>query len=178
MPILKFGDKMPDFTVNTAFQQNLKLKNMAGQNKTAILFLRYYGCTLCQYDMHLYTQHFKEIIGENGKIIIVLQSAVETIQKEITQETYPFPIICDPNMVMYKELNILPAGNTEELVKGNTMLKVKEAEKLFSHKEYEGEELQLPAAFIIDKDMTVVYAKYGKNAGDILTPEELKTLLK
>mgnify|MGYP000609266414 FL=1 len=66
----------------------------------------------------------------------------------------------------------------QELGGGKVAEKVVEARKLFSHGEYEGEELQLPAAFVVEKDLTVTYARYGKDGADVPTPEELKKLLK
>ena len=38
---------------------------------------------------------------------------------------------------------------------------------------YEGNELQLPALFMTDKDLKVCYAHYGKNIMDMPTVDEL-----
>ena len=42
----------------------------------------------------------------------------------------------------------------------------------------EGEELQLPAAFVVDHDLTVTYAHYGRVISDTPTADELAALLK
>nr|WP_289706403.1 hypothetical protein [Enterocloster clostridioformis] len=52
-----------------------------------------------------------------------------------------------------------------------------EARKWFTHKEYEGEELQMPAVFVVDRELRLTYVRYGENAGDVPEPEELKELL-
>ena len=45
------------------------------------------------------------------------------------------------------------------------------------HGEYEGNEDQLPAAFVIESDLTVSYAYYAKTAGDIPDVDEFAALL-
>ena len=96
----------------------------------------------------------------------------------MTRETLPFEIICDPEGKLYKEFEINPAKDKEELGGGNVVAKVTEVRKLFSHGDYEGEELQLPAAFVVKSDLTITYAKYGKDGADVPTPQELEQLLK
>ena len=46
---LSEGDVMPDFTFDTPFAAGQSLSKAVQKTpKTALLFLRYYGCTLCQ----------------------------------------------------------------------------------------------------------------------------------
>lgn len=178
MARLAVGEKMLDFTAAGAFGPEEELSSRVGKGKTAIVFLRYYGCTLCQYDIHTYAEHYQEIVGDTGKLFVVLQSTPESIKKQMTRETLPFEIICDPEGKLYKEFEINPAKDKEELGGGNVVAKVTEARKLFSHGDYEGEELQLPAAFVVKSDLTITYAKYGKDGADVPTPQELEQLLK
>jgi peroxiredoxin len=170
MARLAVGEKMLDFTAAGAFGPEEALSSRVGKGKTAIVFLRYYGCTLCQYDIHTYAEHYQEIVGDTGKLFVVLQSTPESIKKQMTRET--------PEGKLYKEFEINPAKDKEELGGGNVVAKVTEARKLFSHGDYEGEELQLPAAFVVKSDLTITYAKYGKDGADVPTPQELEQLLK
>lgn len=178
MAKLKVGEKMPDFTAAGAFGPEEVLSSRVGKGKTAIVFLRYYGCTLCQYDIQTYAEHYQEIVGDTGRLFIVLQSTPESIKKQMTRETLPFEIICDPEEKLYKEFEINPAKDMAELGGGKVADKVTEARKLFSHGDYEGEELQLPAAFVVQPDLTITYARYGKDGADVPTPQELEQLLK
>lgn len=178
MAKLTVGEKMPDFTAASAFGPAEALSSRVGKGKTAIVFLRYYGCTLCQYDIHTYAEYYQKIVGDTGKFFVVLQSTPESIKKQMTREALPFEIICDPEEKIYKEFEINPAKDKEELGGGNVVAKVAEARKLFSHGDYEGEELQLPAAFVVEPDLTITYARYGKDGADVPTPEELEQLLK
>ena len=109
MARLAVGEKMLDFTAAGAFGPEEALSSRVGKGKTAIVFLRYYGCTLCQYDIHTYAEHYQEIVGDTGKLFVVLQSTPESIKKQMTRETLPFEIICDPEGKLYKEFEINPA---------------------------------------------------------------------
>ena len=64
MARLAVGEKMLDFTAAGAFGPEEALSSRVGKGKTAIVFLRYYGCTLCQYDIHTYAEHYQEIVGD------------------------------------------------------------------------------------------------------------------
>ena len=48
----------------------------------------------------------------------------------------------------------------------------------FSHGRYEGEELQLPAAFILQPDLTVTYAHYAKVIDDVLDAVQIADMMK
>jgi hypothetical protein len=62
---------------------------------------------------------------------------------------------------------------------GKTLKKLWLAKKYtFAHGEYEGEELQLPACFVLDRSFTVRYARYAKNLADIPDPGELIKILR
>jgi peroxiredoxin len=41
------------------------------------------------------------------------------------------------------------------------------------HGKYEGNELKLPALFVVDKNASVLYAHYAKNIADMPTADEL-----
>lgn len=177
MPRLKTGEMMPDYFVQTAFDGKKRLSELTGPGKTALIFLRYYGCTLCQYNIHQYAGHYSDIVKDNGTLLVVLQSVPETIQEQIDRTTLPFQLICDPDGKLYQDLEITPAASKEALLGGNTIEKIALARQSFTHGAYEGEELQLPASFIMDKHLALTYVKYGENGGDVPTPEELALLL-
>lgn len=176
---LVVGETIPDFTFDTPFHKELTLyEEIKDSSKTAILFLRYYGCTLCQYDIHVLAQNYTKITENGGKILVVLQSKPETIAKDINEDSLPFTIICDPTMHLYQQFDIQPAKSKMEMADAETMVKITKATAAgFKHGEYEGDELQLPASFVVLPDGKITYAHYGKSVSDIPSVNELKELL-
>ena len=179
---LKVGDKMPNFTYNTAFETGKEFKD-ALEGKTVLWVLRYIGCPSCRYDCHLITQRHDEFKAKGAKVIMLMQSDAEHIKADMerTNETFPFEIICDTDQAIYKEFEINPAASMEELVgddkekAGALFAAVKEAG--FVHGDYEGDEQQLPALFIIDEEGTITYAKYAKSLVDMPSIDEVLALL-
>lgn len=178
--VLAVGDTMADFTYRTPFAEGLTLaETAAGAKKTALVFLRYYGCTLCQYDIHRLAQHYDELTAHGGQLLVVLQSDPAGIAAQLQPGDLPFAIICDPKAALYIRFAVQPAESLLKMADAKTMAKIaKAAAAGYKHGAYEGSELQLPAVFVLDADRRVTYAHYGKSAGDIPTVEELAALLR
>ena len=174
------GMKIENIIYDTPFRPAQSLSDKVSGHKTMLLFLRYYGCTLCQYDMAVLKEEYAKIHGVNGQVKVVLQSDPALLADELgSPDVYPFEIICDPDKTLYDLFEIAPAETMAQLGGGKVMEKVAKAKKLgFSHGRYEGIEEQLPAAFVIDDTLTVTYAHYGENGADIPSVDEMAELLK
>lgn len=180
MSKLERGKYMPEFCYQTPFRNNLSISDTVKlvKGKTALIFLRYYGCTLCRYDMYLYAEYYKEVKKCGAQILVVLQSDSEKLAIQIKPEDFPFEIICDPEQKLYKQLEIPVAKSMLKMADAKTFGKMVSAKKSgFRHGEYEGEELQLPAMFIMDQKRFLSYVQYGKSAGDVPDVKQLITLL-
>ena len=175
------GDQFPDFQFSTPYRKDVKLSaELSPEGKTILVFLRYYGCPVCQYDMVQYAREYDTIKAAGGKMLVVLQSDSDRLRQELGDETvFPFEIICDPDESLYHEFGILPAAGKLKMIGPKTMIKIAKVQaEGFKHGISEGEELQLPAAFILNPDMTVSYAHYAKWLDDMPGAAELTALLK
>ena len=175
MAKVKKGEKATDFTFNTDNMTGLKLSEVVkNADKTILHFLRYYGCRICQLDIRDYVKLHDEIKSKNAQLYIVLQSKPQTIKNATTEERFPFDIICDPDQELYKLYDI--GSMTDETVRDEEKMAIARARIQASglvHGEYEGNEQQLPALLIIDKDMNVLYDKYSDNLTDMPSPAEV-----
>ncbi len=181
MPRLEIGMTMEDFSFETPFETGRSLEETVKrvEGKTALVFLRYYGCTLCQYDIHQLAACYDEIKNMGAQLLVVLQSKPEGLKAQLKEDSLPFDLICDPDQALYKSFGVDPAESEAGMMGPNTMEKVEKARSVgFTHGEYEGNELQLPAVFIVDKDRALSYVHYGKSVDDVPEPKELAKLLK
>ena len=170
------GMRVPDFTVNTSKEDNVDLYTRI-TGKTIFWVIRYIGCTVCRYDVHLLAEKYEAIKAKGYQLFVVMQSDTEHVRRELKDANIPFEIICDNDFQIYNALEINPAATVEEL-RGENPDKLKEKgakarEIGFTHGDYEGNELQLPALFIIDETGIVTKAHYGKNIVDMPTVDEL-----
>lgn len=180
MAKINVNDQMPDFVFNTPYRKDVRLSEVLGGKKTALVFLRYFGCTLCQYDLAQYAKNYDKIKAVGGELLVVLQSDPDRLREDLADmAVFPFEIICDPEEKLYNEFEILPAPSKEKLAGLSTMPKVVKAMAAgYKHGRYEGEELQLPASFILTPELTVTYVRYAKVIDDILDSGQLAELLK
>lgn len=180
MAKINVGNSFPDFLFSTPYRKNIKLSEAVTGDKTALVFLRYYGCPVCQYDMVQYAEHYDKIKAAGGKLLVVLQSDPELLRQELRSETvFPFEIICDPSESLYREFEILPAAGKLKMTGPKTMFKIAQVQAAgYKHGRSEGEELQLPAAFVLNPDLSVTYAHYAQSVDDIPGTDQLLALLK
>jgi len=182
MAVLKKGDRMPDFKVNTATKEDTTLKELCAGKPTFLAVLRYIGCTVCRYDIHVMEARYDEFVKKGAQVLFVMQSTPEMVKNDLKEHALPFEIICDPDYEIYNTLGISAAKSMEELVPPTVMeaLMAKAAaagEAGFSHGEYEGIEEQLPATFLIGAEGDVLYAHYGKNIMDKPDVDEMLAML-
>lgn len=179
MSHLEKGMTAPSFTFQTAWKSGLNLEQSLTGGKIALYFLRYYGCPLCQLEIHnLILDHHK--FEEKGlHVFVVLQSAPETLRNEIKENEIPFAIICDPDQSLYELYDVRALNNESEIKPSPALLsKVEQAKALnIEHGLSEGNELQLPAVFIINSDKKIEYAYYGKDFGDLPKIDDVITSL-
>ena len=178
--VLAVGDTMEDFTYETPFAQGLTLAQTAKKaSKTAVVYLRYYGCPVCQFDIRQLAEHYSELTAGGGQILVVLQSDPAGIAETIGPDDLPFDIICDPKGALYVRNAVLPAQYMMNMIDASSAQKMALVSQAgIQHGAYEGSELQLPAVFVIDAECKVTYAHYGKTITDIPSVEELAELLK
>lgn len=182
MPRLKPGDRMPNFTFNTAYEQGRTVQDILGGKPTFFVVLRYIGCPSCRYDVHMLSKRYQEFIEKSAQVLVVMQSSPESIREDLKEAGLPFDIICDEQLEIYRSLAIEPAASMAELapeeIMPQLMKKGEEAKALgFEHGRYEGIEEQLPALFLVDDSGVVRYAHYAKNLLDMPSVDQMLKML-
>lgn len=175
MPKVKINDALPNFKVTTSKHDDVQLKDLVSKN-TIFWIIRYIGCTVCRYDVHLLANSYHKIKDKGYDLFVVMQSDKAHIINELKDADIPFEIICDNQMEIYKTLEINPALDKDDMVKDKDALaaKVAKARALgFKHGDYEGDELQLPALLITDKNLKLTYVHYGNDITDMPSVEKL-----
>ena len=181
MPRINVGEKMPDFVFNTGYRTGVKLYDGTAE-KTVLWVVRYIGCPPCRYDAHVIGQRINEFKAKGANVFVLMQSDQEHIQEDLERTGEPdlaVEIIADPEMTIYKALDIPIAKDKTELrgegEEYDRYLAKGAATKAagYTHGDYEGDELQLPAQFIIDREGTVLLANYARSMGGMYTVDEL-----
>ena len=105
---------------------------------------------------------------------MVLQSDPAVLREQTGPDHYPFAIICDPEQALYRRYHVCPALSMERMADIRVLEKIGQARAAgLVHGRYEGNELQLPAVFLLDKNNTVLKAHYAAKAADLPDMEQL-----
>lgn len=186
MAKLSLGDKMPNFTFDTAYETGKTVKEVIQNKKNTIFWvLRYIGCPTCRYDVHMMAERYQEFLALDTQILVVMQSEPAVVREDLKDTKLPFAIICDSKMEFYQSLQIPATACKEDRMPTDPAgiekleekrKKVKEAG--FVHGKYEGNEQQLPALFVVRQDGTTVYVHYAQNSIDMPTVDEMLKIIK
>ena len=110
-----------------------------------------------------------------------MQSDRNHVKESLGEIKLPFEIACDTDMKFYDALSIAPANNVDELLgnkKDYLEEKMAKAEASgFYHGDYEGDEQQLPAMFIVDESGQILYSHYAKNLTDMPEIDDVLSIL-
>lgn len=175
------GNQIPDFTFDTPYAKGRKLSEVLRQTsgKTALVFLRFYGCRLTKYDLMEYTAHAAEI-SEKGQLLVVLQSDPARLKETLNGERLPFELICDPACALYDAFGIQEAAD-EAAAFQDPVTKAKREAFLAAGivgGTVEGRRLQMPAVFVMTPDGALTAVRYGTSSGDSPDVAELLRMLK
>ncbi len=176
MSKLNKGDTFPNYDVVEAFKGKTTIADIMNHTPTMFVVLRYIGCTVCRYDVHLLIQRINEFKEKGVNVCVVMQSSSENVKKDIHDQPLPFSLICDTEKHIYNSLDIIPASSMEDLVGDMSILEEKAAKAKacgFEHGLYEGNEQQLPAFFYVDGNGKVIVAHYGTTITDMPTIDEM-----
>jgi peroxiredoxin len=167
------GSAAPDFVFDTPWKKKLKLSEFTDKKPTVLMFLRYVGCPICQMKIAELKKEFGRFEKAGANLLVVLQSTPENISAAVPEKEMPFVIVCDPQERLFTLYGVKP-GSIFGYVTPTTIVRaIAAGRRGFKHGKYEGNEKQLPATFIIDKNRTVRWAHYGKNVADVPKTERL-----
>ena len=174
------GNAFPNLTVKTAYHEERQVKDIL-KGKTIFWVLRYIGCPVCRLDVALIAKRYEEFRKKGAQVFVVMQSDKKHIRESMKDIMLPFEIICDDDMQFYHTLMIRPAESMDALA-GRRKKELEEKGALadaygFQHGDYEGDELQLPALFIVDEDGIITYAHYARELIDMPDVEEVLRML-
>ncbi|MEE0955538.1 MAG: redoxin domain-containing protein [Eubacterium sp.] len=169
------GMKIPEFTYQAPDGSEHALYDLirSGQ-RTAIVFLRFYGCPFTQLDLRSYEEHYKEMTATSGQLLVVVQSGRELVREKLKKHPVSFPVACDPEGALYKLLDIFPAVS-KEVMRGPHADKKRAAATAagIEHGVTDGIVEQLPAAFVVYRSGTVLQASYASFIDESVTAEQL-----
>jgi peroxiredoxin len=161
------GQPAKNFSTEDISGNALALDDFKGK-RLMLSFYRYAACPLCNLRIHQLIQQHASLVGKNLHLIAVFQSPKESIHKYVGRQSIPFPVIADPQRMLYKLYGI--ESSWSGFIKGSLRLRLVTSAlmKGFFPGPMEGIKSMVPADFLIGPDLTVQMAYYGSDIGDHL----------
>lgn len=141
------------------------------RNIVHLQFRRYAGCPMCNLHLSSFIQRYAELQAEGIREVVVFHSSKGEMLRHGSEA--PFPLIPDPDRVLYKEFGVEPSIKSllhpKALFAGIRGL-VSQGWSLPSRREAT---LGRPADFLVDSDGAIIAVKYGKHAYDQWSVDEV-----
>jgi len=171
------GEEAPIFKVNDINEIEINLKKYLGK-KVMISFYRYAACPFCNLRVHELVKNSELFKKYDLELIAFFESPKKSILQYAGKREVPFPIIADPNLIIYKKYKVESSwfgflgGMMIEMPK-----MIKAMSKGFLPGKLEGDKALMPVDFLIDEDGTIYTAFYGNNLGDHLPISKIEEWL-
>lgn len=164
---ISVGDQIRDQDLHAVNSKASKLSHLTEKKPLVLIFHRFYGCLLAQYDLHRLVSDYQKISDPQFHLAFVMQTPVQELEEDKFASEVPFTLVSDMERKLYEAFRAGTAGSKEELLEG-TQQKLEAARAMgLVHGNDTGEPLQLPAAFILDSDLKVIYAYYCRSGADL-----------
>jgi len=175
---LQKGNSAIDFIAKDIYGKEIKLSNFKGK-KIILTFMRNITCPFCNVRVHRLMGQSIKLQRSGIQMILLFESSQERILKSVLhQGVSPFPIISDPDKVIYKKYGV--ESSVFKMMKTMFQADIKATMEIAKTLDTPNEKDKnvtnslVPADFFIDQNFEIHNAHYGKNIDDHVDLELLK----
>ena len=170
---LQVGDYIPNMTLQNNNGYNTLLSDLIKQNFLILNFYRGGWCPYCNMELREY-ERLRETFNKLDTDIIGISAEIpELVNQTIDKNTLSFPVLTDIDAELMKVIGIVfpldEASKKEFKNFGMDFIKIHDNSNF---------ELPVPAIYVINKDMQIVYTHFEENYMTRLEPTELLKKLK
>jgi len=167
------GDTAPDFTATTSSGHTITLQSLLDKGPACLVFLRFLGCPLSRLRLTELEEELDQFKGQNLQLLVILETRPDRAHLYLEKRDMHVELVPDLERKLYdlydvKSGGVLPMLNPKVLSKAT-----KATIKGHMHGPFEGNELQLPAAFIIGKDGKIKFTHYGAHPADTIPTADI-----
>lgn len=174
---LQAGNIAPDFSAKDINGNIVKLSDFRGK-KIILSFYRNVSCPFCNRRVHQIMGNNLKLKKSGVQLVFLFESSNQKLSSSVFhQGISPWPIIGDPNKVVYSQYGV--ERSTIKMMKTmlvSNMWKAKKDTKDLNLPQDKDASMNLiPADFFIDENFKIVKAHYGYHLDDNISMEEIKS---
>ena len=171
---IKKGDKLESIILPTIEGKQFNTENLINK-RILITFYRFASCPLCNLRINEFVRRYDEF-GKNFTMVAIFHSTVDNLNHFTSKHNAPFPILADKNYHYYDKYEVkrsLLAFLLSQITRGlNIFLAMT---KGYIPYRIKGALDILPVDVLINEDGIVEKVKYGKDIGDHMSFDEVKS---
>lgn len=172
------GMSAPGFALTDAFGEPVRLDDYRGE-RLLLSFYRFASCPLCNLRVHQLLKHYPDWQGRGLHMVAVFESPAEHIHHYLDRHAAPFPIIPDPERVLYRAYGVQASwtGFLRAWTRHLPMVFEAVVRRRFLPGRMDGDWAMVPADFLIGPELRIADAFYGRHIGDHLPIERIDRFL-
>ena len=149
---LFINSKAPDFKGTNQNNEEIRLKDLLKKGNVVLVFYRGQWCPYCNRQLSRLEDSLQFILDKGAQLVAVTPEKPESISKTIEKTKAHYPIIFD------KDLKIMKAYNVAFEVPENTLNRYMSGGlDIVSNNGSNGKYLPVPAVYIINQQMEIIY---------------------
>lgn len=170
---LVIGDKVKEFWFVDQGGRERRFPEDFKDEKVALFFLRHLGCPLCKMTVAELAENHTRFAAKSVRTVAVVQSTPKRVREYAQKNNLPYLLVSDRERRLYDAFDVQRGGLKEFTAPAALKQTIRATLKGHLHGAFEGDELQVPASFLIAPSGEVLYAHYGKDISDFGSVEEL-----
>ncbi len=167
---LREGQPAPAFTIADVLGNNLSLEGLRGRS-TLLAFMRDAGCPICELRLAQLGEKADSLKKAGTRVVLIYESDVATMRRYLVDKDYPFTFVADPDGELHARYGLENSLAKVALGFAKGVNKQIKAGKKLQTQDIPRKEANLTritADFIIDENLLVRRAYYGRYLGDHL----------
>ena len=146
-PGISVGEKAPDFILNNAFGEKVRLKDKLNAGPVILVFYRGAWCPFCNLHLHVLQNTLPEFKKLGAQLIAITPQTPDKSVEQLKKEGYPFQVLSDLDSKVMKDYKLYYelSDNLVEVYKKHGI----------DVEEYNGKDrkaLPVPGTFVIDSN--------------------------
>ena len=167
------GDKIEPFSFTDHAGKEWSFPDDFKDTRLALFFLRHLGCPLCKEKVDELKARAADFESRSIKLAAVVQSTEKRSAEYAEKQGIGFSLVPDREKVLYTRFDVRKGGIKEFTAPKVLVSSIRATLKGHMHGKFEGDELQVPASFLLSAEGGIIYSHYGKDISDFGSVDEL-----
>lgn len=170
---LKVGDNLPDFSLLNIYGSPTKSGHVHNSEFLVLNFYRGGWCPYCNMELRAYEKLKKDFENAGANIVAISAEVPQMAEQTASKNDISYPVLTDVDARFMKEIGIVFQLNENE--KKEFLKFGMDFTQIHANENYE---LPVPAVYVINKNMKIVFVHFEADYMTRIEPSEVLNIIK